>query len=392
MILPPRALPTPLQQELLDAIFAEPGLARAAWERWIGSVDLDILEGDSVRFLPLLPARLCELDIDHPESARLRGIHRKSWMANVLRFSRVTPLISLLARADIPVMALKGAAIGPCHYPDHGQRFMTDIDLLVPREKIREVWGLLEGAGWRARSLHNPWRLSRVWVRHSDSFQDGSGNEFDLHWLSLEESVHTAVDQHFWEASVAGTIGGEAVRLPCTSDLLLHIMTHGTRADEGNTIRWIADAVILLRHPRAAIDWHRFITLARELQVAHALGAGLQYLRGRYCPEAIPDETIEELLAPPMTAFEKMQYRINALPWSGGRNLQYLWLTYLRCSNQTRRPRWRRSPLRFIPFLRDYFVLDSAWQLPGYLAGKVLARLKRRISRGRGGALSIAHR
>lgn len=63
---------------------------------------------------------------------------------------RLEETVGALARADVPVWLLKGAALSRTVYPGPEERPMSDLDLLVPPGRAREARRLCRDTGWSA--------------------------------------------------------------------------------------------------------------------------------------------------------------------------------------------------------------------------------------------------
>ncbi len=76
-------------------------------------------------------------------------MYRHTWTKNTLALHHLNAVLQALQAIDINTCLLKGAALLTTHYQDVGLRFMSDIDLLVPKNKALSAMRLLEQLGWR---------------------------------------------------------------------------------------------------------------------------------------------------------------------------------------------------------------------------------------------------
>jgi hypothetical protein len=273
------------QRLLLDVCLAPAERAVPAWEQWITSVDLDTLEPASSRLLPLAAQRLAALRVAHKEVPRLSGVLRHAWANNLTLRRRVDAFLSELKARNVEHIVLKGLPLAFDVYPNPGARAMDDVDVLVPFERAWEVLDLLKERGWTA--LFNvPARgvgvdaESALCFQHGCAFRSPEGLHLDLHWFAMEECSYQGADAGFW--SRRRPVSG-AVQLWQLSpaDQLLHVCVHGLRVSPIGSIRWIADAILLVRKHGEALDWTGLLEEARQrrliVPVRHALGYLMEY-------------------------------------------------------------------------------------------------------------------
>lgn len=97
----------------------------------------------------------------------------------------------------------------------------------------------------------------------------------------------------FWSASVPFAIAGASTLTLSATDHLLHTLAHGARANKVSPIRWVADAIWLLRG-EAPIAWDRFVAQAAALRLSLVAARTLAYLRDTH-GAAVPPEALAAL-------------------------------------------------------------------------------------------------
>jgi hypothetical protein len=86
----------------------------------------------------------------------LREIHRFNKERNQQLTRELVDIVDWLNQIDITPTLLKGsAALIARMYPDRGMRFMWDLDLLVPDEKMNDCVSMLGAHGYKALNPHN---------------------------------------------------------------------------------------------------------------------------------------------------------------------------------------------------------------------------------------------
>lgn len=349
--------PQEAQRLLLKACLLERPKALAAWERWQSLVDLDAIDPGSVRLLPLLYSRLTGMGVDSPLLARLRGVQRQTWYRNQLLIGKVASLLERLHARGIPTIALKGLALVPHAYGHVALRPMADADLLVPAAQAASAAETLVDAGWtRAHPAHEwPPRFTA-----SRAFAHALGLELDLHVHAMHECLEADADDDFWTAAVPLDVGGAPTQALCPADQLLHVITHGFRRSTVPPIRWLADAVVVVRAAGAGLDWSRFVAQARRRRVALMALDGLRFMTAELdvdVPAAVPDR----LRRGGVGLEERVEHWARSEP-GRLRLAGELWCEYRRARG--REPQWR-GPLGLPRYVRDRLALGSVAQVPG---------------------------
>jgi hypothetical protein len=309
-------LPEPSQELLLRvALGQSQASVERDWADWKSQVPLADIEANSFQILPLVYRNLTRLGIDDPAVTKLSGVYRYTWSRHQLLVRTGGAALSALANRGIPTMVLKGPALALVHYRDLGVRTMFDFDLLVPHDRVLEAMEVLD----RDFLPEPPDTPAQTWLpaRHSCAYRDAAGREVDLHWFSL---WHSAPDHDFWEAARPTEVAGMDTNVLCPTDQLLHAIAHGAWWSESGRLRWVADAVTVIRTSDDGIDWSRFQERAEAHRVAPNLVAPLCYLRDRFAME-IPSDTITSLARTRYSLLERAARRAGRKPSTPGREL-----------------------------------------------------------------------
>lgn len=380
MALPGRAAcwPTSEQLLLLRAALLPGAAGVRAWAELRPRLDLDRLDGASVRMLPLLAHNLGRLGIRDPVRARLAGVHRHSWASVQRLLHLLSRVLERLHVAGIPTLVLKGAALARQYYPDVGLRPMSDVDVMVPEPQATRAMEVLQGAGFVPIGLHpNAARpQDTILVRHAHAFRSPDGGEVDLHWHVLWECASSGLDADLWERAVPLRIGSVTTRALCPSDQLLQVCVHGARWNPVPTFRWLADVVFILGTPGPGVDWYRVVELGRRLGVVLPLRDSLAVVR-RDLGAAVPPEVLGDLGRLRVPAWQRIEY---ALQVRAPTLLSPLWLHALHHWRQQRHGGLLRAAWRFPGYLARTFELEGTARLPRFLLGE-LARRARRLER-----------
>jgi hypothetical protein len=252
---------------------------------------------------PLLHAAIRENGLDAPREIgdRLQETYYQLAAANAVRFQELAKVLTTLSAARIPVLVLKGALLAETVYGNLALRPMSDLDLLIPRERIHEIPQVLAPLGYR---------LSAGEAGYSFAYDTLFCGEIilckdtpvlpvvlDVHWhlLAVEWFHHTGrVDlEALWETVCPLRIDGTPARQLCPEDNLLHLCLHAGISHSYVYLLNLIDidhAISIYRD----LDWDRFLQRARDFQVRSAAYFGLRFTRDLF-DTPIPDRVLNAL-------------------------------------------------------------------------------------------------
>jgi hypothetical protein len=361
--------PTPAQTLLLRAALLDGEPGRAAFRAWRAAVDPEALEEASYRLLPLLSRNLVRLGVQDPSLERWRGVYRRWFASNTLLFQDARAALEALARAGIPTLLVKGAAL-VATLGASGERPMRDLDLLVPPGRARDAFAALRGAGWRSIS-RRPERL--VDARHGTPFAAPSGRQIDLHWFLLWENCFGGADAPLWDAAREARLGASPVRVPAPEDVLLHACVHGLQCASGPAIRWAADVTLLSARRAADLDWERVAREAARRRVAVPVRTALRWARERL-DAPVPDAALARIEAIPTGDDERREMEAKLRPMVGLSSLAVYW-SYHRRAREGEGLGVLGRIATFAPYLQRNWELDHPMELPYFLFYRSLRRL-----------------
>jgi Uncharacterised nucleotidyltransferase len=369
-----RAVPSDTQLLLLRVATArDAAVARAAWAR-CGSVDLDVIDGESFRLLPLCYKNLRRLGVSDALDARLPGLYKQTWVKNHLVLGRATAAVGALARMGIPTLILKGGAMVLLHYRDAGVRVMEDIDLLVPTEAVLTAADALATVGFHpgpAVGTAPPFDEDHRALHHSYPFSDRAGNGLDLHWYLSAEARRPGVDQVFWLDAVPVTLdGGVQARALAPTDQLYHVCAHAANSNTPH-VRWMADAVTVMR--AHAIDWKRLAGHARSRRMVPALRDALGVLAIRL-DAPVPRDVLEELRVMRTALVDRVEHahNVSARPYTLAAVALRLWCWHRRGAADEQQA-WSSFPR----FLERYYGVEDGRALAALALRRAASRLRR---------------
>ena len=265
-------LPGLQHQDLLKASLLKGSEMQAAYQSWRGGVDFEMeVESASIRLLPLLYNNIKQAEIEDSILARLKGIYRKRWSESNMFFYKIASVLQLLSSKEIRLIVLKGVPLAIQYYKNITLRPMADMDLLVLKEQREIAIDVLIENGFTIKE-QAPLKFLLHAFRSVTMVKDEL--EIDLHWSPLLESFGIKSEYLFWEKAIPVSVMNVEVEAFCPTDQLFHTLVHGFRYNPEPPIRWIADAIIILRSD-SEIDWERLWFMSElhkvNLQVKNAL-------------------------------------------------------------------------------------------------------------------------
>lgn len=375
--------PTPDQELLLGAAL-HPDREQAAecWTEWFRRTAAENLDEGSFRLLPLLVHNLRRVGLDDPFFGRLDGVHRKMWVETRRMLHEARRPLELLIASGIPVMVTKGAPLALSVYPDVGRRPMRDLDLLVPQEHFQDALAALACDGWRLLTWTPP-GLPRDYFafRHGVALRNVAEREIDLHWHLLYWACSQQADTQFWEAAEPFDFYGLPVRRPSGADQLLQLCVHGLEWNEIPPIRWIADAILLLR-ASPAIDWDRILRLAVNLRLVLPLRAAFGYLQERF-DAPVPAKVLDRFQHEPVTPAECREFLRYTKPFPQTPGVGYVVTRTLDRWLRARRQSQSLTPWAMLRFIQYHYRHENLLQLASHLARYPGRAFHRRRLRGR---------
>ncbi len=186
---------------------------------------------------------------------------------------------SLLAKHDIPLLALKNSGITKGLYPYWGACPMGDIDVLVDKSQFRQAHAILTSAGYELK-FRCPFEEDNIeaaeeggGAEYSVTLPNGKHLWFELQWRPVAgrwiqpKQEPKAVD--LIERSIA--ISNSNVRLLSPEDNLLQVALHTAKHTfvraPGFRLHTDVDRIVTTQ----AIDWHVFVERVSTLKTKTAV-------------------------------------------------------------------------------------------------------------------------
>ena len=209
--------------------------------------------------------------LSEPLEVRLRAADRWAWLRHADSLEAALEILDGCAGRVPSLTLLKGLSIGPEHYPSPHQRFLGDLDLLVPPDSLEEILGIFEKLGYaiskpsrRDLSHHHfpPLQHPRtgVWVElHTGLFPASQGFDragpFSAHQVLAEQR--------------RSELEGRAVFRLSPELQVVYIASHWAHDFAPATgPRGLLDMLLLLRAEADSLDWDRIVSWLEDRRIA----------------------------------------------------------------------------------------------------------------------------
>ena len=186
----------------------------------------------------------------------------------------------------LPLILLKGAAYAMAGLDAGRGRLFSDIDILVPKERLPEVEAALMMHGW-ITTQHDAYdqRYYRQWMHELPPMQHARrGNSIDVHHAILPETAPVRPDPARLRASARPIPGAPHLGTLSPVDMVLHSAVH--LFFDGEFDKGLRDLVdlhrLLTQFGKEPGFWDALPMRARELELGRPLFYAL-----RYCPRLL---------------------------------------------------------------------------------------------------------
>ena len=221
-------------------------------------------------------------------------------------------LLSRLSCAGLSPVLLKGAALRETLYAEPAERWLCDLDLLLPAGELDAARVALIEVGYSdigGAELHEAYR------RHHfhDRLEHPNGFVVELHWALSRPGAEPRLDERAFLTRATERLrpGGQALRVPSTEDMILHLASQNAEDTFGRLSRLVDLDRLVSAAP--ALDWAYLRETARTSGAKNFLALALR-LAERLLETPIPPGFIESLADSPLTRLSLAL--LDPVPWA----------------------------------------------------------------------------
>lgn len=286
------ALPGTLETLLLRALLLEGARGATAFRAWNASVGdaRRALGADEQGFKQMFAMlyvanRAVDVARDGDLAAYLRIAYARERLRGRVFYAACAEVLAVLGSARVPAMLVGGAAAAILAYDDPLPRHAHAIDLLVMPADLERATAVLAGAGY-ARSPGQPTAYRRT-------FTHATGAPIVLHAHLFDLPCYRGAEAAIWSSTRQVTLGGVAVSVPSSADLLLLVCAAGSAMHVRCPPWWVCDAWrVIQRSPD--LDWSVLLARASIAHLCLPLWISLRYLHA-YLDAPIPEAVLARL-------------------------------------------------------------------------------------------------
>jgi hypothetical protein len=248
------------------------------------------------RVAPLLYWRLRnrwdEFHINATLRQELEAAYRGAVFEHQRVFRGVEQALAALNKAQIPVISLKGVYLAAQVYAIPGLRPMTDIDFIVPSDRLDQAVQALSALGYRSRPSAMI-KADRQNLHALPQLEMPGYYPIDLHWALVPATApfHIPVKE-IWERAHPGLLNGQPILELACEDFLLHLCLHAAYLDYFSSgLRPYCDIAWTVSAYGEQINWSTLAALAQQWGAERSLWLALS-IAARLLRAAIPGEIL----------------------------------------------------------------------------------------------------
>lgn len=210
----------------------------------------------------------------------------------------VKQVLSILSGKEIPVCLLKGSAYVLGENAAARGRTFSDIDIMVPSQRLEETQRILLTSGWMFtkfdrydQKYYRKWMHELPPMRHMER-----GTDLDVHHTIVPPTANIDLDiEKIW-AEATEVEGLPGLYIPSTLDMVLHSAVHLFNDGEfENGLRDLSDMDLLIKEFSGERRfWERLLVRAEDLDLRIPL-----FYAVRYCAmlleTPVPERVLEQL-------------------------------------------------------------------------------------------------
>lgn len=216
--------------------------------------------------------RARQLDrLDAAQRQALVSAAAKTALWNQGYLDELARLAEALGRVGVKFTVVRGPVLVFRAYGDPLKRRFTDLDLIVPSDRVAEALRALEGLGYRTARRTERDIERRGWKGVIELVRDGGARQFDvdLHTSLLNrrrlQPIFSIEDLNAASERVTETLPGMgAVPALSLEDELIYAIVHLALQHQMSDLRSFLDCVLLVHRNGERLDWTRLLARARD--------------------------------------------------------------------------------------------------------------------------------
>ena len=285
-------------EKLLNCLRRNPGEEELSSVRRYDAADWQQIMAAAERqgVVPLLYHRLEsrreELAIPGDMMEEMRRRYYVAAARNMRLYHELQRILGLLTARGVPVIALKGAHLADAVYGNIALRPMSDVDLLVSEDDLKQAEACLVEAGAQPVELNRVITAKRA---HFGYIMADSGLRVEIHWRLFPSGYACKIDHRgIWGRAQLLRLAQAEVLALAPEDLLIHVCVHAAKHVPNTSIRMLYDIMQITNSLEGQLDWHVLSTRTRQWGTTRAVYALLRLAR-ELLGAAVCEEHLEAL-------------------------------------------------------------------------------------------------
>ncbi|MEW5855839.1 MAG: nucleotidyltransferase family protein [Cyanobacteriota bacterium] len=358
------------QKLLLRTALLQGKEAMDSWDKWKSSADIETLDVESYRLLPLLYRNLSAHGVTDLHMARLKGVYRRTWCENQVLLEKIADVIRSVQNAGIEIMLLKDTALNLHYYPDKGLRMIHNIEFLVHPADVLKTIDVLTKIGWIAKG-----KIPNIIAQfpHSLRFENKSKQYFYLRWHLFADAFQEDAEKDFWDSAILTKLDDFSAYVLNPTEQLLYVCVYGGTSNFVFPVTRLADAATLLNSYQSEIDWNRLVTQAQKYRLILPLQNILTILH-EILNAPIPPLILQEVKNLPISKFERSEYQLMSKKEKSV--TERLISRYLQYSRAVNPDNFKLRFLGFPRYLQYIWGLEHLWEVPLQAMMRGIKRLR----------------
>jgi hypothetical protein len=197
---------------------------------------------------------------------------------NLMMVSELIRVVRRLEAEGIPALPYKGPALAVAAYGSLARRSFDDLDLLVPRSRVREAARLMREDGYEPVYALTPAQETAYFRTQCEYIVERDDVRVELHWEIVPRYFTWPFDlDDLWARAETTELAGALLRTLSAEDLLLVLCAHGSKHC-WDRLEWIASFAEIVGRS-ATLDWPRVRGVASRAGAGRLLAVSLALVR-----------------------------------------------------------------------------------------------------------------
>lgn len=199
---------------------------------------------------------------------------------------------ALFTSADLQVAWTKGTAISRQYYPTIKERPSGDLDAICQWESVEKLMQLAGDNDWEKHIGPRKLNMGARVMSPELSYDFGKEGALDMQWQPrMPFTFDTAMVDHIF--TTGKPLDADGMLYASATWLLMETIEHGLSYNKVHSIRWVVDALQMLKTDPEGVDWDAFVDMAARYRLGLIMVTGLKALQP--FTDHIPDHVITSL-------------------------------------------------------------------------------------------------